>query len=259
MISFPVRYLVIGDVHGNLAALDAVLEDAEARGFDAVAFLGDAVGYAPDAEGVIARLANLAPAVAVAGNHDVDLLTFRDGGTPAAPLDADVADVLRRQADALSDASVAWLRSLPRHWIGTAFEAHHGAPGDPWRYVTDLAAADAILDALQTPLALVGHTHVPRATLFVERPDGGRTGRIVAFEGARTTYDVPAHVRGFFNPGSVGQPRDGDPRAAYGVLDVGPPYRLEGVRVPYDVAATADAVRAAGYPERFAARLAEGL
>jgi diadenosine tetraphosphatase ApaH/serine/threonine PP2A family protein phosphatase len=221
-----VRYLVIGDVHGNLAALDAVLKDAHGRGFDAVAFLGDAVGYAPDADAVIERVAELAPSVAVAGNHDVDLLTFRDGGTPAAPLDADVADVLRRQADALSDASVAWLRALPRHWIGDAFEAHHGAPGDPWRYVTDLAAADAAL---------------------------------VPFEGATATYDVPAHARGFFNPGSVGQPRDGDPRAAYGVLDVGAPCRLEGVRVPYDVDATARAIRAAGYPERFAARLAEGL
>ncbi|MDR9391093.1 MAG: metallophosphoesterase family protein [Trueperaceae bacterium] len=253
------RYLVIGDVHGNLAALDAVLKDAHGRGFDAVAFLGDAVGYAPDADAVIERVAELAPSVAVAGNHDVDLLTFRDGGTPAAPLDADVADVLRRQADALSDASVAWLRALPRHWIGDAFEAHHGAPGDPWRYVTDLAAADAALDALHAPLALVGHTHVPRATLFVERPDGTRTGRVVPFEGATATYDVPAQARGFFNPGSVGQPRDGDPRAAYGVLDVGAPCRLEGVRVPYDVEATASAVRAAGYPERFAARLAEGL
>ena len=258
MISSRVRYLVFGDVHGNLAALDAVLADADARGYDAVAFLGDAVGYAPDAGAVVRRLIDLDPAVAVAGNHDVDLLALHDDVPLEAALDADAREVLRRQAATLDDEAIAWLRARPRHWVGSAFEAHHGAPGDPWRYLTDLATADASLDALRTPLAVVGHTHVPCALLFVDRPDGGRTGRVVPLEGDPAPYDVPAHARGFFNPGSVGQPRDGDPRAAYGLLEVGPPHRLQVVRVPYDVAVPRAAIRAAGYPDRFGARLEVG-
>lgn len=252
------RYLVLSDVHANATALTAVLKDAERRGFDAVLFLGDAVGYYPEPEEVVTRLAELGPTVALMGNHDSLLLALRRGEDPeegrTSPI---VRPVLSEQIEALSAASIAWLESLVPHHLDERFEAVHGALARKWQYLHGLDEAEENLDHLQRPLCLVGHTHVPRVLASAEAPGGRRLWRQVSFRQGGGNYRLPPRARGFFNPGSVGQPRDGHPSAAYGLYEP-ESARLEVVRVPYDVAEVQRSVRRAGYPDALAGRLALG-
>jgi predicted phosphodiesterase len=254
-----VRYLVLSDVHANATALEAVLRDAERRGFDAYAFLGDAVGYYPDAEEVVQRLAGLAPAIALLGNHDELLLNLADGRGDAneggrSPV---VRPVLERQLAGLSPDSVAWLRSLRMHETTDLLEAVHGALAEPWQYLHGLPDAEENLPLLSRPVCMVGHTHVPRVLATVEAPDGRRLWRQMLFRDDGGTYRMPPRARGFVNPGSVGQPRDGVPLASYALYDADT-RRLQVVRVAFDVMAVQRRVKEAGYPAALATRLAVG-
>lgn len=252
------RYLVLSDVHANATALQAVLADARRRGFDATLFLGDAVGYYPQADEVVELLAELEPVVALLGNHDSLLLALRRGEDPeegrASPI---VRPVLTEQLHALSASSLAWLETLVPHHLDEPFEAVHGALARPWQYLQGLDDAEENLKHLQRRLCLVGHTHVPRVLASAEAPGGRRLWRQVTFRGGGGSYRLPPRAKGFFNPGSVGQPRDGHPEAAYGFYDPAD-ARLEVVRVAYDVATVQRSVREAGYPAGLASRLALG-
>jgi predicted phosphodiesterase len=255
-----VRYLVLSDVHANVVALDAVLGDARARGFDASLFLGDAVGYYPFPQEVVERLQELAPAACLLGNHDAQLLEILDdGGGDAAPRDASpvVAPVLEAQAEALDADAVDWLRRLVPHHVDERFEAVHGALVRPWQYLYGLPEAEENLPLLSRPLCLVGHTHVPRVLAAATKPDGTKLWRQMAFREEGGRYRMPPRASGFFNPGAVGQPRDGIPLAAYGLYDVEKGL-LEVVRVAFDVVRVQREVREAGYPEPLAGRLAVG-
>ena len=252
------RYLVLSDVHANLTALEAVLAEAERRGFDAALFLGDAVGYYPQAEEVVARLAALDPAVGLLGNHDSMLLSLLRGESPDAGRRSRIVQpVLEEQAKTLSPASVAWLETLVPHHVGERFEAVHGALARPWQYMHGLVDAEENLGLLTRPLCLVGHTHVPRVLASAEGPNGRVLWRQVTFRQGSGSYRMPPRARGFFNPGSVGQPRDGFPEAAYGFYDPDA-GRLEVVRVPYDVVTVQRSVRQASYPDELATRLSVG-
>lgn len=249
------RYLVLSDVHANLPALDAVLLHAGQRGYDEVIFLGDAVGYYPHAEEVLQRLIELDPRVRILGNHDAALLEMLEG--EAEKRDASVvSEVLERHSEALSPESVAFLRTLRVHHVADSWEATHGALGRRWDYLANLSAAQANLPLMTTQLLFVGHTHFPKVFASVTTA-GQDMWRTVAFRHERGQYRVPPLARVIANPGAVGQPRDQVPLAAYALFDL-ETMSLDFHRVEFDVAAVQADVRAHGYPEVLAARLALG-
>lgn len=241
------RYLLLADVHANLRALDAVLADARNRGgFDVVWMLGDVVGYGPEPDECIERLREY-PLVCVAGNHD--LATVERVDLDLFNREAAIACVWGRTR--LSERSLRFLQELPLEQRVQPFHLVHGSPRSPaWEYVVspgDALRAGRFCLELH---CLVGHTHCPVVYRMLpgEAPDGGSTS-----DGDTTMLQG----RLLINPGAVGQPRDGDPRAAYAVLDtVGQVVTFH--RVEYDVAGTSTAMLRLGLPAALARRLHGG-
>ena len=239
------RVLVVSDVHANLRALDAVL--AAGGAVDAVWHLGDIVGYGPDPDAVVARLAELR-AIGVRGNHDAAAL----GGREIELFNVDARRAMEWTKSVISAATTAWLAALPERLELESFTLVHGSPRDPtWEYVTSAPVARANLALLATPYCLLGHTHLP----LVFRDDSGLIETIEPSHGSTLGLDAR---RVLLNPGSVGQPRDGRRAAAYVVLDT-QRHEARWGRAEYDIAGTQAAMRAAGLPERLAVRLGYGL
>lgn len=239
------RIAVLSDIHANLVALDAVL--GHAGGVDAVWHLGDVVGYGPDPNGVVRRLRDIG-ARGVRGNHDAAAI----GGSEIDWFNPDARQAMEWTRQVLEPDAETWLAALPdRTAIGEA-ELVHGSLRQPlWEYVTSPAIARDSLDRLKQPLGLHGHTHVPIA--WHEAEDGlegtrGGDGERFGFEDRRSLV----------NPGSVGQPRDGDPRASYLLLDTDARL-VTWHRVPYDIEAVQQAMRAVALPRALVARLSVGL
>jgi len=243
------RYLVIGDIHANLHALDAVLAAAQPIGFDHTLVLGDLVGYGAYPNEVIDRLHDLGSLSAVRGNHD----------KVAAGLEEpeEFTTVAREgaawTASALTKAHKAFLTALPRGpvAISESLEICHGTPYDEDEYVLDSLDALRALRGCSRPRCFYAHTHVPA----VYSLHSGALGYLETASNNALTLEPG--ITYLVNVGSVGQPRDGDPRAAFGLLDTDAgTVRVH--RVPYDVAGAQAAIRAAGLPEPLAARLARG-
>ena len=240
------RVAVISDIHSNIAALEAVL--GVIGSVDAIWHLGDTVGYGPEPQAVVDRLSG-AGAIGVRGNHDDacaggDCIEFfnPDGYAAAIWTRAHIDGPTRRYLTDLPE------RRVLEEWD---FTLVHGSPSDPiWEYIDSTAVAAANLAAFETTYCLVGHTHVPQA--FRESPGGmkavhlGRLGRL-ALDDRRL----------ILNPGSVGQPRDGDPRSSYLLIDTDAGHATWH-RVEYDIAATQAAIAAAGLPPRLGRRLSLG-
>ncbi len=238
------RIAVLSDIHANLPALDAVL--GALGSVDAVWHLGDVVGYGPHPDEVVARLRSI-DAVGVRGNHD------------AAALDPEMAEwfnpdarlAIEWTAGRIAPATRTWLAALPDRRLADGITLVHGSPRDPtWEYVATPGAAIENLAAFATLHLLFGHTHVPLAY----RADGGRMATVVAADGSSLALDSR---RVLANPGSVGQPRDGDPRASAMILDT-QARTLTWRRVAYPVAEVQAAMRAVGLPPRLVARLDVG-
>jgi predicted phosphodiesterase len=239
------RIAVLSDVHSNLVALDVVL--AHAGPVDAIWHLGDIVGYGPDPDGVVQRLLEV-EATGVRGNHDAAAI----GGTEIEHFNPEARAAMEWTRETISDATRAWLAGLPERRTDAEMTLVHGSPRDPtWEYLTSVSIARASFAALTTAHGLNGHTHIPAAfaladdRIALHRP---RDGESLSYAESRT----------LLNPGSVGQPRDGDPGASYLVLDL---ERLMATwhRVPYDIAAVQTAMREVGLPSRLAARLSHGV
>jgi diadenosine tetraphosphatase ApaH/serine/threonine PP2A family protein phosphatase len=240
-----VRVAVISDLHANLVALDAVL--AAAGAVDAIWHLGDVVGYGPEPDAVVERLAAVG-AVGVAGNHDLAAL----GGKEIDLFNPDAKAAMIWTRSRITASTRAWLAELPATRRIDAFSLVHGSPRDPvWEYVTSVPIARANLAMLDTPIGLHGHTHVPMAW-------ADRDGRVDAIApGPGSSFQLDGR-RALLNPGSVGQPRDGDPTASWLEIDT-EAATTTWRRVPYDVGAVVDAIRDAGLPPRLADRLPIGL
>ena len=239
------RVAVLSDIHGNLVALDAIL--ATVGSVDAVWHLGDVVGYGPEPDGVVERLAGLG-AVGVAGNHDLAAV----GGDQIAWFNPDARAAMEWTRRRISDATKSWLAALPGRQRVAEFSLVHGSERDPvWEYVTSVPVARANLAVLQTRFGLHGHTHLPMA--WAERD--GRVDAIAP--SADSTFQLTLE-RALLNPGSVGQPRDGDPTAGYLVIDEDAGL-CTWRRVAYDVPAVQAAMLDAGLPRRLADRLGFGL
>lgn len=236
---------MLSDIHSNLLALDAVL--ARIGVVDGIWHLGDVVGYGPEPDAVVGRLADLG-AIGVRGNHDAAAC----GGAEIDWFNPDARAAMEWTRGVISDPTRAWLAALPQRRMEANFTLVHGSPRDPtWEYVTSAALARAGLSAISTEHGLHGHTHVPVAFTMVDgrmRTLAPRAGNTVALGEGRT----------FLNPGSVGQPRDRDPRASYLILDTAAKTATWG-RVAYDIDAVGAAMRAAGLPVRLADRLHGGV
>lgn len=241
------RVALLTDIHSNLQALDAVLADARALGFDAVWQMGDVVGYGPDPDAVIARLHELG-ATGVLGNHDAAAI----GRLPLSDFNQLAADANRWTAEVLSDDSRQYLAALPSVRHEGAFTLVHGSLRDPvWEYLSTHDAARAHFALQETPWSIVGHTHVP---LVAEES----SERAIEAESPAHDQVVPLNGRKLFiNPGGVGQPRDGDPRACYALLDT-VAETVTFRRVEYDIPATQQRMCDCGLPEPLILRLARG-
>ena len=239
------RIAVLSDIHSNVPALDAVLADAGA--VDAIWHLGDVVGYGPDPDGVVDRLREV-DAKGVRGNHDAAAC----GGSEIDWFNPEARRAMEWTRAAISDATRAWLTDLPERRTLETSELVHGSPREPlWEYVMSVPVARANLAVLKSPIGLHGHTHVPVAYL----EDDGRV-EVVGPDGGSEL--VLRERRALINPGSVGQPRDGDPDASFMVLDP-EGGTVAWHRVPYDIEAVQHAMQSAGLPASLIARLSVGL
>lgn len=248
------RLLVLSDIHSNLEALEACLAAAPAVG--GVANLGDIVGYGASPNAVLDRVRPLGD-IFVRGNHD----RACGNDTPIEDFNAPAAFVAMWTRQQLTPENRQWLRELPAgpltdaNWPDVQFV--HGSPLDEDQYVINEPSAHFALEPAPFPLTFFGHTHVQGgfamrrmsvARIEIERPDSTLTGSRVKL--------LPG-VKYMINPGSVGQPRDEDPRAAFAVLDT-EEHSIVFHRVTYDVEKAQQRILAAGLPPRFAIRLSEG-
>jgi predicted phosphodiesterase len=241
-----VRVAVLSDIHANYHALEAVLEEVSAESPDELWCLGDVVGYGPEPNRCC-ELARERFAVCLAGNHDLAVL----GELRLEDFNAEAAAAARWTQGVLTAESEAFLRGL-RPWAHREDVALvHGSPIDPvWDYVLSEDSVRRSLAAVAEPLLLVGHSHLPiRIRSAGGMVNGGlaRAGDQIDLTGARW----------LLNPGSVGQPRGGDPRAAWLLLDLDA-GRASFRRTTYPVARTQAEIRAAGLPDSLAARLPLG-
>ncbi len=241
------RILVISDIHANYTALEAVLQDAGPT--DEAWCLGDLVGYGPDPNAVIEQVRELPKLCCVLGNHDVATL----GKMAMEAFNHDARRSLTWTQEVLTADNMDFLGGLPQTAkVRGDVTLVHGSPRDPiWEYVLNTLSARLNFDQFETPYCFVGHSHVQ--CLFLRDSAKDR----VTMEVTKVGEPYKLKLRAILNPGSVGQPRDRDPRAAYAIYD-----SLKGTweprRVAYDFAAVQERIREAGLPEKHAARLAEG-
>jgi diadenosine tetraphosphatase ApaH/serine/threonine PP2A family protein phosphatase len=243
-------YLVLSDIHSNLDALDAVLSSVEGQ-WDRLLVLGDLVGYGGEPNGVIDRIRGLNPVAIIRGNHDKAACGIDD----ASNFNQIAKYAAVWTGEALTDDNREYLRALPAGpvMIDDRVEICHGSPFDEDHYIFDVEDAQKAMETSERQLCLFGHTHLP----VVFKTDGQ------TFEGYVPEGDVPVEIalesglRYVVNPGSVGQPRDGDARAAFALYwpDI---FTLELRRVPYAVDAAQRRIIVAGLPASLANRLAVG-
>jgi diadenosine tetraphosphatase ApaH/serine/threonine PP2A family protein phosphatase len=242
------KYLVLSDIHANLEALDAVL--AAAGDYDHVLVLGDLVGYGANPDEVIERIRALPSATLIRGNHD----KVATGLESVESFNHLARYAIQWTAGRLAPENREWLAALPAGpaTIDALVEICHGSPFDEDVYIFDDLDGRRAFNVMTRPLCLFGHTHVPAAFRF-----DGDMEPVGPPRGERFHLPLDEGVSYLVNCGAVGQPRDGDPRAAFGILDVAS-HSLEVVRVRYDVAAAQAKIIEAGLPDVLAHRLAIG-
>lgn len=242
------RTLVLSDIHANLVALEAVL--AAAGPYDRLWFLGDLVGYGPNPNECVERLRDLGPAVALSGNHDWAVLDKLD----TEEFNDDARKLVRWTARELTGENRAYLGELPPFHVAAPFTLAHASPRHPvWEYILDLQTALENFEHFQTPVCLVGHSHIP--ALFLLDEEAAELSFYLVGDGE--VIDL-SRGRAIINPGSVGQPRDGDPRASYAVLDdEAQTWTLH--RVAYDIAETQARMVVHKLPARLIERLEFGM
>jgi predicted phosphodiesterase len=238
------RYAVLGDIHSNLEALNVVLQDAEEQDVSSYVCVGDIVGYNGNPAECLERILAL-DCLCVKGNHD-HYCSNDESLDDFQPLAANVIDWTRNQ---LSSEQVEILGNLRYVRNVKGFTVVHSTLDMPekWGYVFDSLEAEANFNYQSTSVCFHGHTHVP--VVFEKR---GRVSRERYSE-----IEIRMGRKYFINVGSVGQPRDGDPRASYAIYDL-ETRQVELRRLAYDIDKTQDKIRKAGLPERLAKRLELG-
>ena len=240
------RWAIISDIHANLQALEAVLRKADEAGWDRMICLGDVVGYGANPNECMELVAARCE-LTIMGNHDAAAVDLADTSR--------FNNAARRATDwtaaTLSREHRRYLHQLPYHAAFDGFEIVHSTPDDPpgWHYLMTEFDAVALFGSFEAQVLFYGHTHVPAA--FVRDDRGG----VSSLE--TESFSLEPGSRYIVNVGSVGQPRDGDPRAAFGVYDDGA-GKVEFYRVDYDIQLAQKRIRDAGLPEILATRLSHG-
>lgn len=241
------KVAIVSDIHGNRHAFEAVLEAVAAGDAAELWCLGDLVGYGGD-PGACVELAREHAAVCLAGNHDLAAV----GEVPLEDFSRGASLSVQWTREVLSPRNLSFLASLRPQGQEGPVGLYHGSPRDPvWEYVMSTLLAELCLDRQTQRVGLIGHSHV--ASSFM-RLDGELATGGPRREGVE--LDI-AHGEWLLNPGSVGQPRDGDPRAAWLLLDL-TEWTASYRRTPYNVAGAAAAIRAARLPDSLAERLEYG-
>jgi diadenosine tetraphosphatase ApaH/serine/threonine PP2A family protein phosphatase len=245
-----VRVAAITDIHSNLPSLEAVLAAIDAAGVDEVWCLGDVVGYGAEPD-ECADLVRERCALCLVGNHDLAVL----GALDVAAFSEAAAAAVAWTRENVAARTLETLRELEPAGTREGVALFHASPRDPvWEYVLSAEQADANLDAHAAQVALIGHSHI---SLFFVRRAAEVQGEVRGAEAGDGTLLELGRDRWLLNPGSVGQPRDGDPRAAWLELDLGA-GAAHFHRVEYDTERAAAAISAAGLPRRLAERLHVG-
>ena len=245
------RYLIISDIHANLEAFESVLAASSDSSYDRVLLLGDLVGYGADPNAIVDRVRAMPDVTVIRGNHDKVAagIESTDGFNHLARV------AITWTADVLTPANRTYLTELPAgpSAVDQHVEICHGTPFDEDVYIFDDLDALRALRTASRPLCLFGHTHVPAAFCLA----GGELQLVGPPRGERFQIRLDQDTGYLVNCGSVGQPRDGDPRAAFGVLDT-EAQALTIRRIPYDVAGAQAKIIAAGLPDVLAQRLGMG-
>ncbi len=241
------RVLIISDIHANLAAFEAVLENATGQ-WDKIWCLGDLIGYGPDPNECV-DLIRQHDHISLSGNHDWAVL----GKLDIDIFNHDAQDAIFWTRKTITDETRGYLESLPSTLVLEPFTLAHASPRQPiWEYILDTYTATANFDHFTTPYCMVGHTHIP--ILFTE---GKERKKVKPYS---PNYAVPIHLndtRCILNPGSVGQPRDSDPRAAYVILDTNE-MTWQYHRIDYPINLTQERMVKHGIPTRLVKRLEFG-
>jgi diadenosine tetraphosphatase ApaH/serine/threonine PP2A family protein phosphatase len=238
---------IVSDIHGNRHALEAVLGDVAQTDARELWSMGDVVGYGADPNRCC-ELVREHAAVTLAGNHDMAV----SGELALDEFSHGAALAARWTQDVLADEHADWLRSLSPRGAEDGIGLYHASPRDPvWEYVLSTLLAELCLDVADERVCIVGHSHV---ALSFERPEGEAATGEPRRAGDRLDLSAGEWL---VNPGSVGQPRDGDPRAAWLLVDTAS-WAAEWRRVEYDIAGAAAAIRAARLPDSLAERLQYG-
>lgn len=242
------KYLIIADIHSNLEAFEAVLEDTENHGgFGHTWCLGDVVGYGPDPGPCIKLLRQLDP-LCVCGNHDLAAVGKIDVGD----FNSGAAKANRWTAGQLSGEDKVFLSGLCELAVEDDFTIVHGSPRQPvWEYIAHTITAEDNFRRFDTRFCMAGHTHVP----YLFTSDGVEVNGSILRDGDML---VLGDNRLIINPGSVGQPRDRDPRASYAIFDA-EEMVLHNYRVTYDVTSTQQKMQRAGLPDFLVSRIAWGV
>jgi diadenosine tetraphosphatase ApaH/serine/threonine PP2A family protein phosphatase len=243
-----VRIAVFSDIHSNLHALEAVLADIERESPDELWCLGDVIGYGPRPNECI-DLVRERTTLSLCGNHDLAVL----GSIDIAEFSGDAARAAHWTRGVLAEPERAWLSELSPTAQREGAQLFHGSPRDPiWDYVLSEDAAFTSLELTTAPVVMVGHSHIP---LAIARDETGELEGGLAPAGTEETL---GERRWLLNPGSVGQPRDGDARAAWLLLDT-TAGQASFRRVEYPIETTQAEMAEAGLPSTLAARLAHGI
>jgi predicted phosphodiesterase len=240
------RWAIISDIHANLQALEAVLRRADEVGWDRMICLGDIVGYGANPSECMDQVTARCEAV-IMGNHDAAAVGLTDTSkfNPAARRSTEWTSA------ALSREHRRYLSGLPYQAVFDGFEIVHSTPDEPssWHYLMTEFDAAALYDSFETDMLFYGHTHVP--AVFSRQLDG----IVEALE--PESFSTRSEYSYIVNAGSVGQPRDGDPRASFAVLDTDE-KRVEFYREEYDITLAQQRIIEAGLPEILATRLSHG-
>jgi diadenosine tetraphosphatase ApaH/serine/threonine PP2A family protein phosphatase len=243
----PIRVALLSDVHGNLPAFEAVLADIEQAGVDARWCLGDLVGYGAQPDECVALAADACD-VCLVGNHDLVVIGKLDIGD----FSANAATAAEWTREHIAADSVEYLTALAPEDDDHPIGLYHASPRDPvWEYVLSVTQAGACMDAMTPRVGAVGHSHV--ALWFSRDGSGGVSGDVAR---AGTELDL-SDGSWLVNPGGVGQPRDGDPRAAWLLLDL-ETWSASWRRVEYPIDDAARAIQQAGLPMALSDRLYHG-
>jgi len=237
----------MSDIHANYTALEAVLKDAGA--VDETWCLGDLVGYGPDPNAVVEEVRDIKNLTCLMGNHDVGVI----GKMSLDTFNGEAKRSLMYHEQVLSASNMDFIKSLPSN-VKVRGEASivHGSPRDPvWEYILNAMTASLNFDYFDTPWCFVGHTHLP--SMFVRDEEQAR----ILVSPTQPDTTVQLRPKMILNPGSVGQPRDRDPRASYAIYD-SEARTWTPKRVPYNIPEVQERIRAAKLPEKHAIRIAEG-